>query len=66
MSDDPHAPLRRDVRELGAMLGDVLRMQEGEELFRSVEELRRLAKGAQGVERGAKRQFEISAIVPTG
>ena len=51
MNDDPHAPLRRDVRELGAMLGDVLREQGGEELFRSVEEVRRLAKGARGMER---------------
>ncbi|MCZ6628951.1 MAG: phosphoenolpyruvate carboxylase, partial [SAR324 cluster bacterium] len=48
--DDSHAPLRRDVRELGAMLGDVLRVQEGEALFRSVEEVRRLAKGARGME----------------
>ena len=35
-------PLRRDVRSLGAILGQVLVEQSGEELFRSVEELRRL------------------------
>ena len=43
-SDEPakdHA-LRRDVRSLGAILGQVLVEQSGQELFESVEELRRL------------------------
>ena len=35
-------PLRRDVRSLGAILGQVLKEQGGQELFESVEELRRL------------------------
>ncbi len=35
-------PLRRDVRSLGAVLGNVLAEQAGEELFESVEQLRRL------------------------
>jgi len=35
-------PLRRDVRSLGAVLGQVLVEQSGRELFESVEELRRL------------------------
>ena len=35
-------PLRRDVRSLGALLGRVLVEQAGEELFNTVEELRRL------------------------
>jgi phosphoenolpyruvate carboxylase len=35
-------PLRRDVRSLGAILGQVLVDQAGPELFESVEELRRL------------------------
>jgi phosphoenolpyruvate carboxylase len=34
------APLRRDVRSLGTLLGDVLREQAGEELFANVEALR--------------------------
>jgi phosphoenolpyruvate carboxylase len=34
------APLRRDVRSLGMLLGEVLREQAGEELFDQVEELR--------------------------
>ncbi len=36
------APLRRDVRSLGTLLGRVLREQAGDELFRAVEDLRRL------------------------
>jgi phosphoenolpyruvate carboxylase len=34
------APLRRDVRSLGTLLGEVLREQAGEELFAQVEALR--------------------------
>ena len=37
------APLRRDVRSLGILLGDVLREQAGEDLFNAVESLRRTA-----------------------
>jgi len=36
------SPLRRDVRSLGTILGQVLVEQAGQELFDSVEELRRL------------------------
>ena len=36
-------PLRRDVRSLGALLGQVLREQAGVELFETVEGLRRIA-----------------------
>ena len=43
-SDEPEKdnPLRRDVRSLGAILGQVLVEQVGQDLFDSVEELRRL------------------------
>jgi phosphoenolpyruvate carboxylase len=37
------APLRRDVRSLGFLLGEVIREQEGDALFQAVEALRRLA-----------------------
>ena len=37
------APLRRDVRSLGALLGEVLREQAGTEVFDAVESLRRTA-----------------------
>jgi phosphoenolpyruvate carboxylase len=44
--DDPslkEAPLRRDVRSLGVLLGRTIREQEGEALFEAVEQLRLLA-----------------------
>jgi phosphoenolpyruvate carboxylase len=43
-SDEPAKdnPLRRDVRSLGAILGQVLVDQSGQDVFESVEELRRL------------------------
>src|SRR5580658_7608283 len=34
------APLRRDVRSLGMLLGEVLREQAGDDVFAQVEELR--------------------------
>ncbi len=37
------APLRRDIRSLGTLLGQVLREQAGEALFATVETLRRIA-----------------------
>lgn len=43
---DPHAPLRDDVRLLGALLGETLKEQVGEELFEAVEQVRKLSKGA--------------------
>ncbi|MGZ5178575.1 MAG: phosphoenolpyruvate carboxylase, partial [Burkholderiales bacterium] len=45
ISDDAEqklAPLRRDVRSLGVLLGRVLKEQEGDELFGNVERLREL------------------------
>src|SRR4051812_38712320 len=38
--DLKNAPLRRDVRSLGVLLGRVLKEQEGEALFQNVERLR--------------------------
>ena len=38
--DLKEAPLRRDVRSLGTLLGEVLREQAGDELFAQVEALR--------------------------
>jgi phosphoenolpyruvate carboxylase len=45
-SEEPEvkeAPLRRDVRSLGRLLGEVLKEQAGEALFATVEEIRQLA-----------------------
>ena len=41
--DIKEAPLRRDVRSLGMLLGQVLREQAGEPLFAEVEQLRQIA-----------------------
>ena len=38
------SPLRRDVRFLTTLLGDVIREQEGEKIFTRIEEIRILAK----------------------
>src|ERR1700692_4213879 len=41
-ADLKEAPLRRDVRSLGRLLGEVLKEQVGNEFFIAVEELRSL------------------------
>ncbi|WUR15111.1 phosphoenolpyruvate carboxylase [[Empedobacter] haloabium] len=42
-ADDKDAPLKEDIRLLGRLLGDVLREQEGEEVFAVVETIRQTA-----------------------
>src|SRR3954453_22330950 len=54
------APLRRDVRSLGMLLGEVLREQAGDDLYAHVEALprgpfRRRAAEARGPQEGAPR-----------
>src|SRR5688572_570662 len=44
MTQDPHKPLRDDVRLLGELLGAVLRQHEGEAHYQRVERVRALAK----------------------
>jgi phosphoenolpyruvate carboxylase len=51
--DDPHKPLRDDVRLLGERLGAVLKEHEGEALFQHVERVRALAKAAHTGDSGA-------------
>src|SRR4030095_6978955 len=41
--DVKEAPLRRDVRSLGRLLGEILKEQGGIELFAAVEQIRQLA-----------------------
>jgi len=54
--EDPHKPLRDDVRLLGTLLGETLRRQEGEALFERVERVRGLAKRARRVDVDESRQ----------
>jgi phosphoenolpyruvate carboxylase len=44
MVDDPHKPLREDVRLLGELLGGSLKRHAGHEVFSTVERVRALAK----------------------
>jgi phosphoenolpyruvate carboxylase len=58
------APLRRDVRSLGMLLGDVLREQAGEPLYEAVEALRRIAiarREAETPQTGAADQAAATA-----
>ena len=56
-SDEKQAPLRRDIRSLGTLLGQVLREQAGDVLFDTVESLRRTAI--------ARREAEAAGDVTT-
>ena len=44
MADDPHKPVRDDVRLLGELLGETLRRQEGPAFYERVERVRAMAK----------------------
>lgn len=50
------APLRRDIRSLGALLGQVLREQAGDELYTLVETLRRIAIARRDAEATGDRE----------
>jgi phosphoenolpyruvate carboxylase len=58
VTDDPHKPLRDDVRLLGELLGATLRARGGEELLETVERVRSLAKSARA---GRDEDFEALA-----
>lgn len=58
--DGPHAPLRRDVRLLGAMLGDTVRELEGEAAFHTVEHVRRAAKAARAGDKAAEAELRAT------
>lgn len=61
---DPHAPLREDVKLLGAILGGVIRRREGDRCFEMVEALRRMAKEyrSEGVTRLSHIQGELAGL----
>ncbi len=64
-SDEPAKdnPLRRDVRSLGAILGQVISEQGGQELFESVEELRRLLIDHRETARRSAEQASASELM---
>jgi phosphoenolpyruvate carboxylase len=63
--DVKEAPLRRDVRSLGMLLGQVLREQAGEPLFAEVEELRQIAIRRREAQDGAPPQTEAAQPFPS-
>jgi phosphoenolpyruvate carboxylase len=60
--DIKEAPLRRDVRSLGMLLGQVLREQAGDALFGEVEELRQIAIRRREAQSGEAAQPFTSAL----
>src|SRR3954467_8393152 len=52
-------PLRRDVRSLGRVLGNVIKEQEGEALFQKVETLRKLSIAHRAEQTGFGPAHEI-------
>ena len=58
LAADTLAPLRRDVRDLGAMLGQVLDARGGDGLLDCVEQVRQLSKAAQAGDVGAGATLE--------
>ena len=68
---NPHTPLRDDVRMLGELLGETLRLREGQELFDTVERVRALSKHARagtahdvGPLVGVLRDLPVEAALP--
>jgi len=61
-SRDPEAPLRRDVRLLGEILGRVLVEQEGEELLEDEERIRTLSRKARKAGRPGPRADLEAAV----
>ncbi len=52
------APLREDVRLLGNLLGETLKLHAGQDLFNQIEQIRALAKGARDGQKEAEKQLE--------
>src|SRR5580658_9846449 len=60
--DAKQAPLRRDIRSLGALLGQVLREQAGDELFEKVETLRRASIARREAELAGDLEAEAARL----
>jgi phosphoenolpyruvate carboxylase len=67
-SPEKDAPLRYDIRLLGRILGDTVRLQEGEDVFELVEHIRRTGvQFHRDADEGARRELQkIMSELPTG
>jgi phosphoenolpyruvate carboxylase len=61
--EEKESPLRRDVRSLGRLLGEVIREQAGEAVYEAVEELRHLAIRERGAAEGSALSARAGEIV---
>ncbi len=59
MTEDTLSPLREDVRLLGAILGDVLKDQEGQAVYELVERVRTLSKAARNGDGKAEDDLNV-------
>jgi len=61
-----HKQLREEIRQLGEMLGDVLKVQAGDDAFQLVEDVRALAKARRADDDNAEAQLMdcISGLTP--
>lgn len=57
-----HTPLRRDVRMLGALLGEVIREQAGDEVYEWVERIRASAKSFRRNHADTSRRALVEAV----
>ncbi|HMN27024.1 MAG TPA: phosphoenolpyruvate carboxylase [Caldilineaceae bacterium] len=62
MSNDPQERLRTTIRLLGNLLGEIIREQEGEEIFRLEEQIRARSKAWRAGDQAALG--EIQALLP--
>ena len=59
MNEDTLSPLREDVRLLGAILGDVLKDQEGQAVYELVERVRTLSKAVRNGDAKADNELDV-------
>src|SRR4051812_8184216 len=64
MPDDPLKPLRDDVRMLGELLGETLRVRGSDGLFETVERVRALAKRDAHALPSILREMPVQSAVP--
>ncbi|MBV1915469.1 MAG: phosphoenolpyruvate carboxylase [Pseudomonadales bacterium] len=57
-NSDSHAPLRKNIRILGDLLGETIRDQDGEQIFTLIEQIRALSKASSAGDSDAYSQLD--------